>query len=273
MTQAKSFLEMPLWPSGQAPFAIPEDAENRERIQDDADEIERVTDVSQPTLSFYPATGKGPRPAVLICPGGGYHILAWNHEGKDIAAWLNANGISAFLLKYRCPNRRAAAKADAVRAMRLIRSRAEELYLIPDKIGIIGFSAGAHLSTRLCNLGSDPVYAPLDAADGFNARPDFAFIVYPAYLYADGWKTDPELVISEKTPPTFLIQAENDKPYIDSSLAYYIALKEAGVPAEMHLFSTGGHGYGMFRLGNPTDVWPTLAIRWFATDVMHTEKW
>lgn len=273
MKKVKPFQDLPLWPEGRAPFSIPEDAENRERVLDDTDEIERLTDVSRPTLTFHPATGKGPRPAVLICPGGGYNILAWNHEGTDIAAWLNANGISAFLLKYRCPGRRAAAKADAVRAMRLIRSRAGELNLLADKIGILGFSAGGHLAARVCNPGPEAVYPPLDGADALDARPDFAFLIYPAYLKAEGWTTDPELAISDKTPPTFLTQAENDKPHIGSGLAYYIALEQAGVPAEMHVFATGGHGYGMLRRGNPTDVWPALAVRWFATGVMQSETW
>lgn len=269
----KPFIDMPIWPEAKAPFALSGDTQNKERHVDETDEIDRVTDVSRSTLSFFPATGKGPRPAVLICPGGGYGILAWNHEGTDIAAWLNANGISAFLLKYRCPDRRAAAKSDAVRAMRIIRSRAAELNLIPDKIGIMGFSAGAHLASRVCNLGAEAVYEPLDTADEFDARPDFSLLIYPAYIFREGFNADPELAISEKTPPVFLIQAEDDRDHVDSSLAYFIALKKAKVPAELHLFSRGGHGYGMFRRGNPTDVWPSLAMRWFAADVMHAETW
>lgn len=269
----KHFIDMPIWPEGKAPFAVLGDRQNQERYLDETDEIDRITDVSRPTLSFYPASGKGPRPAVLICPGGGYGILAWNHEGTDIAAWLNANGISAFLLKYRCPDRRAAAKSDAVRAMRIIRSRTGDFNLLADKIGILGFSAGAHLASRVCNLGAESVYEPVDPADGSDARPDFSLLIYPAYIFRDGFNTDPELVISEKTPPVFLVQAEDDGHHVDSSLAYFNALRKAKVPAELHLFSRGGHGYGMFRRGNPTDVWPSLAIRWFATDVMHDETW
>ena len=266
-----AFTDLPIWPAGKAPYVVAADAQNHEHLVDENDAIDRITDVSIPTLTFSPATGRGPRPAVLICPGGGYNILAWNHEGTAIAAWLNGNGISTFLLKYRCPDRRMAAKADAVRAMRLIRSRANKLNLIEDKIGIMGFSAGAHLAARVCNLGSEPVYDAVDLADSCNPRPDFSLLIYPAYISRDGFETDPELEISEKTPPVFLIQAEDDKPLVDSSLAYFIALKKFAVPAELHLFSRGGHGYGMFRTGNPTDAWMSLAMRWFETDVMKSE--
>ena len=260
-----------LW-NQPAPFAIPEDATRVERFLPSDDGIERLTDVATPTLTFYPASGRGPHPAVLICPGGGYNILAWNHEGKDVAGWLNANGISAFLLKYRCPGRRQAALADAVRAMRLIRSQAGAFNLLADKIGILGFSAGAHLSVRVCTLPEAAVYPPQDETDRTAARPDFAFIIYPAYLNRDGWKTDPDLCLSSKTPPTFLVQSQDDT-LVDSSLAYYIALKAAGVPTELHLFSSGGHGYGLMRTGRPTDAWATLAIDWFGREVMRSRAW
>ncbi len=267
------FTDLPIWPTGKAPYAVASDAQNRERFLDGNDAVDRITDVSIPTLTFSPATGPGPRPAVLICPGGGYNILAWNHEGTAIAAWLNGNGISTFLLKYRCPDRRTAAKADVVRAMRIIRSRATELNLIENKIGIMGFSAGAHLAARVCNLGVDSVYEAVDFADGCNPRPDFSLLIYPAYISRDGFETDPELAISEKTPPVFMIQAEDDTPFVDSSLAYFIALKKFAIPAELHLFSHGKHGYGMFRTGNATDAWMPLAMRWFETDVMKSPTW
>lgn len=271
--RAVSFTDLPIWPADKAPYVVAGDAQNLERFLEETDAIDRITDVSIPTLTFSPATGLGPRPAVLICPGGGYSILAWNHEGTAIAAWLNGNGISTFLLKYRCPDRKRAAKADAVRAMRIIRSRADELNLIEDKIGIMGFSAGAHLAARVCNLGSDNVYDAVDLTDSFNPCPDFSLLIYPAYISRDGFETDPELEISEATPPVFMIQAEDDKTLVDSSLAYFIALKKFAVPAELHLFSRGGHGYGMLRRGNPTDAWMSLAIRWFETDVMKSPTW
>lgn len=271
--RAEPFADMPIWPEGLEPFAEPAETRSLGRLVDPTDEIDRLTDVTVPSLTFCPASGKGPRPAVLVCPGGGYSILAWNHEGTAVAAWLNANGISAFLLKYRCPDRRSAAKADAVRAMRLIRARAAELNVMPDRIGILGFSAGAHLAARVCNLGAAPVYEPVDAVDAVSPRPDFSLLIYPAYLFRDGYALDPELAVSSSTPPVFMIQAEDDGDLVLSSLAYFIAMRQAKVPAELHLFSRGGHGYGMFRRGNPTDVWPRLAMRWFETDVMKTEVW
>jgi len=262
---------IPLW-NQTAPFTTPGDADLTEHFRPSDDGIERLTDVTSPTLTYYPASGRGPHPAVMICPGGGYGILAWNHEGKDVAGWLNANGISAFLLKYRCPNRRQAALADAVRGMRLIRSRADKFNLRADKIGILGFSAGAHLSARVCTLPEEPAYPPQDATDNTPARPDFAFIIYPAYIDREGWKADPDLNITPETPPTFLIQSQDDT-LVNSSLAYYIALKDAGVPTELHLYPSGGHGYGLMRTGRPTDAWPALAIDWFGREVMRSRAW
>lgn len=271
--RAEPFADVPIWPEEGAPFALPSDTGSLGRLQDETDAVDRITDVETPSLTFLPAAGKRPRPAVLICPGGGYSILAWNHEGTAVAAWLNANGISAFLLKYRCPDRRLGAKADAVRAMRVIRAGAEELGILPDRIGILGFSAGAHLAATVCNLGSQPAYVPVDEADLVSPRPDFSLLIYPAYLFRDGYALDPELTVSATTPPVFLVQAEDDGDHVTSSLAYFIAMRQAKVPAELHLLSRGGHGYGMFRCGKPTDVWPALAMRWFETDVMGTAVW
>lgn len=256
--------QVKLW-TGTAPFAEADDADKTEHFDTDkGDGIRRLTDVTEPTITFYPASGKGPKPAVLVCPGGGYSILAWNHEGRDICSMLNLNGFSAFLLKYRCPGRRAAAHADAARAMRLIRANAAAWGIIPDKLGIIGFSAGGHLSATLC-APADPVpYPAQDAADELPYRPDFAALIYPAYLTKEEtFEIQPEFRITSDTPPTLLIQAENDMIPVENSLIWYRALKNAGVPAEMHLYADGGHGYGLLRSGNPISCWGELAGNWF----------
>ena len=272
--QPKAYLERPIW-NGTPPFSIPEDATDTEHFLDDKDAIARLAEVSRPTLSFYPATavGANARPAVVVCPGGGYSILAWNHEGLDIVSWLNSRGVSAFLLKYRCPGRREAALADVARAVRLVRAQADAHNVLPDKIGVIGFSAGAHLSARLCCLpaGTEP-YEPADAIDATSCRPDFQMMIYPAYINRDNFGTDPDFAITADTPPAFIMQSQDD--FVgESSVCYYIALKKAKVPVEMHLFSRGGHGYGLLRNGNPTEVWPDLAYNWLCTDIMKARSW
>lgn len=256
--------QIKLW-NGNAPFAEADDSTKKEGFKPaNGDGIQRLTDVTDPSITFYPASGRGPKPAVLVCPGGGYSILAWNHEGIDICSLLNLNGFSAFLLKYRCPGRRAAAHADAARAMRLIRANAEKFDILPDKVGIIGFSAGGHLSATLC-APADPVpYPEQDAADELPYRPDFAALIYPAYLVNETtWELHSEFNVTENTPPTLLVQAENDVIPVENSLIWYRALKNAGVPAEMHLYDTGGHGYGLLRTGNAISCWGELAGKWF----------
>lgn len=250
-----------LWPDGQAPLKT---SDAKEKVNPSKDDIVRLTDVNDPTLTVFlaPAVAGKPNPAVMICPGGGYGILAWNLEGTEIAAWLNKQGFSAFVLKYRVPKNRDAALCDAQRAMGVIRARANAWNVDANRLGVIGFSAGAHLSARLSTNHAKRFYAPVDAADSQSCRPDFALIVYPAYLYAEGYKLAPELPVASDTPPTFLVQAEDDGPYVDSSLAYFIALKDAKIPSEMHLFPNGGHGYGIRAHGKATDAWPQLASAW-----------
>ena len=259
------YTQIPLWEK-DLPFAEADDTAKTEHfIPSRGDGIDRLTDVTVPTITYYPAAGRGPKPAVLVCPGGGYTILAWNHEGIDTCSMLNLNGFSAFLLKYRCPGRRAAAHADAARAMRLIRARAAEFDIIPDRLGIIGFSAGAHLSATMC-ASADPVpYPAADDVDKLPYRPDFAALIYPAYLTRDDDRTllHPEFEITSDTPPTFLLQAEDDFVDVENALVWYRELKRAGVPAEMHLYPTGKHGYGLLRTGEPISCWGMLAGAWF----------
>lgn len=260
------FADRPIWGRATPPLFQPPRAE--EHFLDSEDHVSRITDVSYPSLTFLPATAVNgaPSPAVVICPGGGYSILAWNLEGTDIAAWLNSRGISAFLLKYRCPDQRDAALADAARAIRFVRHHAETFNVSPDRIGILGFSAGAHLAARLSNLPEEAVpYPAADEIDATSPRPDFQLILYPAYIDREDGSIDPDFHVSDKTPPAFVMQAEDDF-FSGSSLAYYRALHKAGVPAELHVFAKGGHGFGLLRNGNPTENWPDLAFQWLARE-------
>ncbi|MDL2281883.1 alpha/beta hydrolase [Parabacteroides sp. OttesenSCG-928-G06] len=228
----------------------------------------RITNVSEPTITIYPAPEEiSNGSAMLVCPGGGYNILAYDLEGDEICEWLNDLGITAILLKYRVPRREgrekhAAPLQDAQRALGYIRAHAKEYNIDPNAIGVMGFSAGAHLSVMLSNT-PERTYPELDAADKVSCRPDFCLLVYPAYLSGEKFGLSPEINVTSNTPPTMIIQTEDDKSYIDSSLFYYYALKEAGVPAWMHLYSEGGHGYGMRSTGVAVNTWPGRVEDWF----------
>ena len=208
-----------------------------------------ITDVNCPTLTVYPAESDAPAPAVLICPGGGYDCLAYDKEGTEVAEWLHSVGYAAAVLKYRVPNRRDDALKDARQAMELIQKNSTEWNINPSWTGVLGFSAGAHLSARL-------------SADQAETRPAFTVLIYPAYLGDDRYNLSSDLSVSEDTPPAFILQTQDDLPYIDSSIAYYLALKKQGVATELHLFPFGGHGYGLRPSDDPVAVWPDLCERW-----------
>ena len=253
---------LPLW-DGEPPLRRPEDAALSEDYEGGESRlIKHLTNVSTPTLSFFPATAQHPTPCVLVCPGGGYRFLAWNHEGTDVVHGLLASGISAAILKYRCPDRRDQALCDARRAIRMLRARAGEWNILPGKIGILGFSAGGSLAIRTC-CSTEPDYPHRDRADELSCRPDFAVPIYPAYIKADGpdWNPVPDLDPA-KAPPTFMAQSQDD-PYWESAYAWAIALRKAGVPFEHHVWPEGGHGWGMRKdFGNPSAAWFDLAVAW-----------
>ena len=252
----------PIWTAAR-PFTAEDDSSRQEHLApDEGDNVDRYTDVTEPTLSFFPAAGPGPHPAMLVCPGGGYKILAWNKEGLDIASLLNINGFSAFVLKYRCPDRRQAAHADAARAMRLIRAQSDKFGIVPDQLGCIGFSAGAHLCATL-SAPADPVaYEPTDEIDKESYRPDFTALIYPAYLADDDLNIASEFKIDATVPPCLMIQSEDDFAKVECSIGWFMALKRAGVQAEMHIYPDGGHGYGLVRTGHAISNWGTLAADW-----------
>ncbi|MBP5319809.1 MAG: alpha/beta hydrolase [Kiritimatiellae bacterium] len=255
-----------IWPEGKVPARR---GESRYKIKDTNGTILRLSDVDFPEISFFRAPGEGAKPAVLVCPGGGYSILAYNHEGTEIAEWLNGQGYSAFVLKYRCPGQPDAALMDAQRALSLIRSRAEAYGINPKKLGIMGFSAGANLTVRTSTNHKTRAYEAVDEADRFSCRPDFSIVVYP-WTLAPGENSLPQLPLTlrptfpvdQTTPPAFIIQAEDDGCHVENSLAYFAALKFAGVKAEMHCFPDGGHGYGMRKHGRSVDGWENLLAVW-----------
>lgn len=258
-------IEVPLWPS-EAPGEKGNIGEEFNRAEGEGKL--RITNVTKPTITVYhPDPGQANGAAVLVCPGGAYHVLAADIEGEAVCDWLNSMGITAVMLKYRVPRREGREKheaplEDAQRAMGLIRQHADEWKIDPDRIGVIGFSAGGHLAVMLSNTFQQRTYPPVDAADELSCRPDFAMPIYPFYLTSDEdpSKLSPEIRVTEKTPPTFMVMTQDDR--IHYVYVYALALKQAQVPAELHVYAEGGHGFGLGRKDGPTAAWPKLAETW-----------
>lgn len=267
MAQKNSVLLFPKGAPGEVAKLTEKSSSEGDKIGGES--VLRMTDVSEPTITIYRAPDEvASGAAMVVCPGGGYNILAYDLEGTEICEWLNNIGVTAVLLKYRVPRREgrekhAAPLQDVQRAIGYVRAHGEELDIDPNRIGVMGFSAGGHLSAMASNNFAERTYPAVDAADKVNCRPDFCLLVYPAYLSGDKFQLAPELKVSSATPPTMLIQAEDDNPHIYSSLFYYYALKEAGVPAWMHLYSKGGHGYGLRDTGAAVNEWPDRVEDWF----------
>lgn len=233
--------------------------------------IIRLGNVSEPAITIYsPDPAKNTGAAVVVCPGGGYHILAMDLEGTEVCEWLNSIGVTGVLLKYRVPAREGLPRyqpplQDVQRAFGLVRSRAAELGIDPQRIGVLGFSAGAHLSVMASSHHGERTYPPVDAADQVSCRPDFVVLVYPGGLVpreqAEGLA--PEVrVAATTTPPTFITMAQDDPVRVENALVYYRALKQAGVPAELHLYPKGGHGYGLRRTEVTATSWPDRVAEW-----------
>ncbi len=226
-----------------------------------------VAGVTRPTISVYrPAKDKDTGTAVLICPGGGYSVLAMDLEGEEVAAWLNSIGVTGIVLKYRVPRHADKAHAmplmDAQRAMSLVRPRAAKWNIDPKRIGILGFSAGGHLAAATSTNFDKRRYAPIDDIDKLSARPDFAVLIYPAYL-ATKDKLAPEIRVDKNTPPTFFAHANNDGVSPENSVAMYLALKHAGVSAELHVYTNGGHGFGLRpTTTSAAPTWPARCEEW-----------
>ena len=243
--------------------------------------VTAIHDVAQPTMTIYAPKSKNTGAAVVVFPGGGFEVLAIDLEGTEACDWLVSKGITCILLKYRVPSSpyswqcdcrphdlalSVPALEDAERTVRLVRFHANEWHVDRHKVGVLGFSGGGYLVAEISTNFKRRLYAAVDAADKESARPDFAMGIYPGHLATDDDKLNQNVPVSHETPPTFLVQAEND--YVDGvhqSLVYYAALAEARVPAEMHLFAEGGHAFGLRHTHLPVAVWPRLAEAWLRT--------
>jgi acetyl esterase/lipase len=306
-------VQVPIWP-GAAPDPQPvKGPENVEQSGKDFLVAGRgatgVNNVTRPTMTVYSPTGKNTGAAVVVFPGGGYQTLAIDLEGTEVCDWLVPKGITCVLLKYRVTNvgpypksgpypESPMALEDAQRTVGLVRFHAAEWHIDPHKIGVLGFSAGGHLSVAISVQYEKRLYARVDTADNVSCRPDFAVAIYPGHLSRSAAEWDaqvgvkkyvlappdrlsmadknlglnPDIHVSAQTPPTFLLQAEDD--HVDSvydSLSYYIALKKAGVPAELHLYAQGNHAFGLRRTKLPITGWPQLVERWLGSSGMIPE--
>ena len=246
-----------IWPTGKTPGQSTDQPENNLPARPDG--VRRITNVSTPTLAVFPAPKKN-SPAVIVLPGGGYSYVSYSKEGTDIAAWLNANGVTALVLKYRVPNQRDNVLADVQRSIRLARASAKAWHVDPKRLGLMGFSAGGHASTRASTDFANPAYLPIDAVDKYGDRPDFVVLVYPAYLEKEGTIVA-ELNLTARIPPTLIVAAEDDRTYVLSSKVYHAALDKAKIPNKLLLYATGGHGFGL-RSDKEAKVWPDAALEW-----------
>jgi acetyl esterase/lipase len=300
--------QIPIWPGpvpDAQPVTAPENTQTHTKLVAGRPWV-YVNNVSRPTMTVYSPEGKNTGAAVVVFPGGGYQILAIDLEGTEVCDWLTSKGITCVLLKYRVPGSGRYPKSapypksgpypespmaleDAQRTVGLVRFHAAEWHIDPHKIGVLGFSAGGHLSAAMSTHFAKRLYPAVDAADEESCRPDFAVAIYPGHLSiaAAEWDANqgarkfvlhypatahkhlglnPDIPVTSQTPPTFLLQAEDDHvDNVDDSLAYYIALKKAGVPVEMHLYAQGGHAFGLRRTKFPITGWPQLVETWLGT--------
>lgn len=274
--------QIPIWPNG---------APDMEGVSQPAERVELtkapdvvagrpytvVYDVTAPTMTVFPPKSKNTGASMVVFPGGGFQLLAMDLEGTEICDWMTSKGITCVLLKYRVPRsnhywdkgcrchitpKSPRALQDAQRTIRLVRARAKELNLDPNKVGVIGFSAGGYLVAQTSNI-FELTYKPVDAVDQLSSRPDFAVALYPGHLCRSGATLDPGIHVTKQTPPTFLLQAWDDRvDEICNSTVYARALDAAGVPAEVHLFAKGGHAFGLRRKEHPVAMWPSLVENW-----------
>ncbi|MEO8362226.1 MAG: alpha/beta hydrolase [Vicinamibacteria bacterium] len=282
--------QVEIWP-GAVPDAIPHPKPESVGPPAGREWWPRANDVSRPTMTMYAAKGINTGAAVVVFPGGGYQFLAMDLEGTEICDWLTSRGITCVLLKYRVPGsgpywdeqtkRHVEPKAptalqDAQRTLGLVRLNAAKWHVDPHKVGVIGFSAGGHMVAGLSTHFAQRTYPAVDAADKESCRPDFAIAIYPGHLWGSEGKAaladetrlslSSDIRVRADTPPTFLLHAEDDPvDGVEESLTYYIALKRAGVPVEMHLYAQGGHAFGLRPSKLPIAQWARLSETWLKT--------
>lgn len=276
---------LPLWPKDRIPNRI----SSSEKEKHEQNGILRISQVQEPTIEVYlPAKSNATGKAMLIFPGGGYGILAYDWEGTDIAKFLNGKGIAGIVVKYRLPSdtsqkdKHLVPLIDAQRAMRLVRSKANDFHIDVNKVGILGFSAGGHLAATLGTRFDDKVYMPIDKVDERNPRPDFMVLGYPVITFGEmthggskrnliGENPKPEMIayfsnekhVTKKTPPTFLFHARDDNGVpVENSLLFFKALKDASVSATMHIYPKGGHGFSLARNDPHLRGWTERMFEW-----------
>jgi len=233
----------------------------------------RLTDITQPSMRYFPASvkkGHGPVPAIIICPGGGYSLLVVT-KITPIAKWLNEQGISVFMLLYHVPKNRNKAFQDIQRAVRIVRSRASEWNLDPKRIGVMGSSAGGHLAARVSTGFGIKAYEEVDKLDAVSSKPDFTVLLYPAYMNK-GKELTKDFKVSNELSPTLIITAKDDKLSYPGNLIYAKALKEAGASIRTHFFEKGGHGFSLRPKQHPLSTWPDLFLQWLKDMKIIAEK-
>lgn len=275
--------QVPIWPGsppGASSLPGAEYAKTSEKLIG-GKPVVGIYNVSRPTMTVYAPTGQNTGAAVVVFPGGGFQELAMDLEGTEVCDWLTSKGVTCVLLKYRVPSipyvwqcdcrphnhaLSMPSLQDAQRTLRLVRAHAAEWHVDPRKVGVLGFSAGGFLVVEVSTTYKRRLYAPADAADRESSRPDFAIAIYPGHLATDDDALNVNLSVTGDTPPTFLLQAEDD--YVDGvnqSLVYYAALKRAKVPAELHVYAHGGHAFGLRPTAEPITHWPALVETWMST--------
>jgi len=278
--------QVPIWP-GTPPDAQPvAGPEYTQRVGEDPPGAVVVGKVSRPTMTVYSPKGRNTGAAVVVFPGGGYWVLYMDLEGTEVCDWLTSKGITCVLLKYRVPGEHLSPRSgaypkspmaleDAQRTIGLVRLHAAEWHIDSHKIGVLGFSAGGHLVAAISTNFAKRLYPAVDAADKESCRPDFGIALYPGHMLENSSKDfelNPYIPVTKQTPPTFLLQAEDDPiDTVKNSLVYYAALRKAGVPVEMHLYAHGGHGFGLRRTKFPITGWPQLVETWLETIGMTSE--